>query len=333
MTFSCVHKTQKLTFCSCVLRVIMPSRKRTFSDLNESASDKKDAGSQELPSKKVKLEVDRSIKTRFLNSKDHKACIKYLQSIEESDLIQSLQIPQDVNREIAEYTTGLIKECGNKDCKAGICVLNEAMVNFENGKETEWNYCVEKDIFFCSLCKPSTVKFICCDTVQYVTDDTKCDGSVKYDDGKTRCFDEVYNKYSMRWKCQFCDDSDSEFDNDNSRTCRGCGKWMCYFHRETHKCPNAEHNIYCNLFDLCVKCDEWYCEGCQGPDGAVICAECQDLYCEKDWGDGYVCSCFKYIYGTCIAKDKENKLGQCDSEFCADMHCSECYCDSSLHQT
>ena len=301
------------------------SLKRTFSDLNDENATKY----PEPSAKRIKLADDQSMKTTFMNNKDHKECTEYLLSIEQADLIQSLQIPLDINREIAEFATGDIKQCGNKECKAGICVLNEAIIAFENGKETEWTYCNQKDVYFCELCEPSTIKFICCNTIQYVTEDRKC-GACR-DSDLPFCVDK-YGDYSllMGYKCNFCDALDDD------RTCKDCGEWACYFHHDMRGCYDDKHNGCCKSNGFCILCDEAFCDGCDDENG-YFCDKCWESFCgtcwkqQKDYMDCKVCD--SNVCQSCHAEGKKLRVQmcRCNGKFYATKQFalySDCTCSS-----
>ena len=108
--------------------------------------------------------------------------------------------------------------------------MNEAIIAFESGQKTGWTHCNQKDVYFCELCEPSTIKFICCNTIQYVTEDRKCAHS--WDSDHPFCVDEFEdNSLLMGYKCNFCDTLDDD------RTCKGCGEWTCFF---IMACDNAQ---------------------------------------------------------------------------------------------
>ena len=248
---------------------MMASRKRSFSSFNDM-----EKGDDMPPPKRMKFE-SRGTKTMFSDIRDHKECIGYLQSIESSELSQTLAIPFDINREIAEYATGTIHQCGNKKCNSDICVLNETLAEFVNGKETEWNYCSVQHVYFCALCKPSTIKFVCCDTVQHVTEERECYCNTEDD---ALCLNpEEHSESLMGYKCNFCDD--------NSGTCDECGRWMCEHHREFEICDMMKHKGCCTLLGDCRKCGRLFCKQC---DGGSMCDTCYDEHC-PDCLDGHTC--------------------------------------------
>merc|ERR1712228_422227 len=207
------------------------------------------------------------------------------------------------------YATGTIEECGNEACNAGVCVLNDAWINFENDIETDWSYCDEQDIFFCVLCKPSTIKFLCCDTIQYVTEDRKCWGKTSKAD-ITMCHDETFGIFGrlMSYKCNFCDDVEH---SDDERTCEECGKWACTFHRKLFKCiPNRTHNLCCIPSIQCSKCNHWMCTDCDGPGAIMFCEECKTWFCKNEWecgSEAYSCwdNEWQIVCGGCAVKERQ----------------------------
>ena len=51
--------------------------------------------------------------------------LKIFGSIEESELTQIMAVPHDINKEIAEYSTGSLTKCGDANCDGLISVLKE----------------------------------------------------------------------------------------------------------------------------------------------------------------------------------------------------------------
>ena len=98
-------------------------KKRKFNELNQNQyeSEKNDHSN---PSKKRR--IDRDIKSSlFGNESDHNQFKQIFESIENSQIIQTLSISHDINREIAEYATGNWAICENDDCGEILSALHE----------------------------------------------------------------------------------------------------------------------------------------------------------------------------------------------------------------
>ena len=61
----------------------------------------------------------------FVYFSDYTQFINILKAMEESELTDTLNIPHDINREIAEYATGDWIYCGNTECAELVSVLEE----------------------------------------------------------------------------------------------------------------------------------------------------------------------------------------------------------------
>ncbi len=227
---------------------------------------------------------DNSISSMFLNHVDHREFIKYFNPIEASQLSEIYQIPLAINREIAEFATGTIEQCANDNCNAGICVLNEEKILFQNKQEVKWNYCSIENKYFCSLCKPSTLRFICCDRVQCVTNTVKCAGNTNDDDNEM-CYDDQKNEYWMRYKCCFCVEN-------NDAGCSKCKLWRCVYHAEEDNAP-----IY-----PCWQCFGYWCPKCFQEVGMVNCDPCGTMYCRE---------CFDKMGGVCCDECNTGWCGDC----------------------
>ena len=64
----------------------------------------------------------RVIKTIFMDE-DDKECMKLLETIDGTQMIESFQIPMVINKCIAEYTIGELQQCSNKKCDTDILIL------------------------------------------------------------------------------------------------------------------------------------------------------------------------------------------------------------------
>eukprot|EP00484_Ammonia_sp_Unknown_P030749 CAMPEP_0197050202 /NCGR_PEP_ID=MMETSP1384-20130603/25152_1 /TAXON_ID=29189 /ORGANISM="Ammonia sp." /LENGTH=227 /DNA_ID=CAMNT_0042482575 /DNA_START=63 /DNA_END=747 /DNA_ORIENTATION=+ len=61
----------------------------------------------------------------FPNDSDHAEFVAIFSHVEASKLIQNLQIPHMISKEIAEFATGKIATCNNPKCKHEILVLHK----------------------------------------------------------------------------------------------------------------------------------------------------------------------------------------------------------------
>ena len=92
---------------------------------------------------KIKNDNDKQISSIFENKKDHNQFLQIYEILQKSKSMKNMSISSDINKEIAEYSTGKWVECG--ECKQMISVL------------------FEKDTYFCSGCM-TNVKYSKCDS-------------------------------------------------------------------------------------------------------------------------------------------------------------------------
>eukprot|EP01084_Bolivina_argentea_P059579 108824_1 len=302
----------------------MSSRKRQFEESDNSSSEP-----ILPPPKKQKLLNDYFYTSTFQNSTDHNQFVFYFNIIQKNQLIQSLNIPSIINREIAEYATGTIKPCSNLNCNEGICILNSDWKNFNKNKITKWTYCDRKNNYFCEKCKPHTLYFNCCDTTQCILNSKKCD-FLTYDKDKTKtmCYDRVKDTYLMGYKCLYCN-------YDENGICPDCGEWSCKYDRI--KCDNNQHNFCCSLMGICNKCNARFCNKCTddnyNAEFADFCCNCPKLFCGDCVCDMMKCEgCYGSFCEDCMNKQKNDV--SCD--ICSEWWCEKCvqqkniitkYCD------
>lgn len=186
--------------------------------------------------KKAKMD-DKGMKSMFNHIGDHMEFIKCLKIIDSSKLIRDLSIPLDISKEIAELSTGRIQTCSKEGCNGGICILKEDIEKFNNKQINDfdkWNYCKVKDKYFCHLCAPFTIRFICCHTIQCVKDYKKC----RWNREIQACCDHDY----MGFKCCYCDTDQA--------VCEICGEWMCVYHDEDDRCAAGIHRLCCAMITV-----------------------------------------------------------------------------------
>ena len=78
---------------------------------------------EENVSKRKKLGDIKS--SLFKHPSDHEQFLEIFESVEESELIQIMNVSHDISKEIAEYSTGNWKECGDTNCDGLVSVLKE----------------------------------------------------------------------------------------------------------------------------------------------------------------------------------------------------------------
>eukprot|EP01084_Bolivina_argentea_P306508 529666_1 len=265
-----------------------------------------------------------TIKSMFSDLCDQDQFMSYLKPIQQSQIATHLFIPFDILREISEFATGEIKQCSNNKCQAGICILNQHWIDFNNGHPKKWNYCPIENKYFCEICAPFTAKFICCDTIQCFKHYRKCAWNMSKDKYETMCDD--YDGPSMAYQCLYCDN-----DNDDNRLCIEHNEWMCYFHREITKCEQGIHNICCGGIFECVKCENEVCLECANHSGGFICDKCIGFICNECMDEakemiGILCKqCYSWFCNECV--DQQNIGKNC--KFCGKFSCNKCDCCDS----
>ena len=91
--------------------------KRTHNELSDNGNINKqhDSIEDQNASKRRKL-VSNIRSSIFKDSCDHDQFLKLLKSIKESELTEIMNVSHDINKEIAEYSTGDWINCCNKEC-------------------------------------------------------------------------------------------------------------------------------------------------------------------------------------------------------------------------
>eukprot|EP01084_Bolivina_argentea_P280536 479768_1 len=278
------------------------SKKRKLEFLQESSNQ----------CKKRKLSAPtKKIKSIFSHSKDHDEFLKYFHSIQQSSLPHSLNIPSDINKEIAAFSTGLIKKCSGSYCNARICVLNQDWIEFSNDTLSKWTYCSKTDKYFCDMCLPYTTHFHCCDTIQCFKGYRKCVWSG--DEIKCRYIGYFDDDVSiLSYKCMYCNNDMVWFE-----ICDDCSELSCCYHSWVYKCDANEHNMCCQTRN-CYSCNEQFCYGCDGSFWSNYkCDRCLEFWCnecaEAEGEDFFSCDkCCVQICNNC------QEITECE------FHCPDC---------
>ena len=294
------------------------SLKRTLSELNES--------NQDPPPKKMKLDNGLiSVRSIFNDEADHQQFLNYFSLITDSELSQSLNIPNDISSEIAQFSAGTIKEC--EQCKIDFNILNGDFVNFKTKGIKKWSHCSKTDKFFCELCSKQTINFDCCGTVQCVKNYEKC--TFIDDEEKGHCHNDDTNGVLMAYKCKFCSDDEEE-------NC-DCGKWHCQYHQDVMRaycqecgddaCLEGSHLTCEKCWDSL--CDRCFSNGCKSGTNewklcdvgvhVTLCGSCWDgVFCKGCNGD-YCSYCYDTWQGIRAEREKHCKI--CSGYFCARYGC------------
>eukprot|EP01084_Bolivina_argentea_P260709 440353_1 len=316
------------------------SKKRSFMDL----TDTNHHTTEEPPTKKQKLnELSSNIQSKlFLNSCDNKQFQTIFNSIDNSQLIQQLNISHIISKEIAEYSTGNIEHCANNECKTEIFILNEYIENYEcdheNSSELGFKYCYHSNKYYCKKCMEYAV----------ISMDCECD-----------YWNQLYWPYNSD-KCtnincnRIISDCDCSHSLNKPIPCSQCNKgndqhicYWCYendnYHR-TMECIQCD-KIFCNDcvgfhdYDrcICTECEQQTSANCGGNCGQKLnrlcheefryyddieyidsCVICNSMFCESCGDLNYCIGCNQSVCEKC------NKLNEGVNECDEDYICNKC---------
>eukprot|EP01084_Bolivina_argentea_P212271 360853_1 len=207
------------------------------------------------PVKKQKTSIKsyESINRIFSNSIDHKQFIEYLQSIENSEIINLLCVPTIINTFIAQYSCGDIKQCANTQCSEEFCILRGEFKEYQANNDylhkwfqNKYNVCWERNRLFCDKCSPYCRFFYCCELLQCTLELKPCDG---YKNDKIPCMKQQSINHNNKFIIYKCGQSETgymkchpcENDFEEGGICDGCGRFFCdYYHKQVHFCSKCE---------------------------------------------------------------------------------------------
>ena len=198
--------------------------------------------------KKMNNEIKSSL---FRCREDHDQFTTIFKLLQESELLEQMNIPSDINKEIAEYSTGeWVKHKG--DCNAMVSALWE---DISYGKSNDFK-CMEceKNCWFIGC---GCDKIIMCDSQQ---DSLRCNCCKEF-----RCND------CENYKCHLCPNV-------------YCGWCVAMERMECYRC----NRIFCGYCDnyarvgCCAMCGEYYCFDCIKLPGKKLLdfIKDEDSYCE-----------------------------------------------------
>merc|ERR1712228_916597 len=262
---------------------------------------------------------------------DNQQYLSYFAQISNSELLQTLSIPDVISKEIAEYSTGTIKEC--EACKIEFNVLNKECVDYHTKGIKKLSHCSKTNKFFCELCSEKTIDFICCGTVQCIKNYSKCTFIDDKENG--HCHDDIEDQTLMAYKCKYC-----ETENDDK--CGDCGEWHCDFHQYSmlsycRRCDAVScENAYKGL--TCEECFEFLCDSCFHKDckqknndsnwqicevgcHITLCCHCWDGVTCKGCNCDYCDYCYQIWQNMPGRAEHEKHCKICNGYFCARHGC------------
>lgn len=310
------------------------SRKRDFEQIKQSNEEEKNS-IRKRHKKELNINIKKEIQTMYCCYGDHEICVELIDIINDTNLIQQINLGIDIVREIAQYATSKVKKTCDK-CKTHIWILEQDYLDWinshkENFQEQElsllkkqwqikkiiieqqqdtpltvfqeWHTCPKSGKYWCKECRKNCVEFICCGSVQFKTSLEKC---LYVNDDNDKCYDRVENKFHMAYKCDYCDK------NDQHGNCQNCDQWLCPPHVDDHVCLE-EHRICCDggTIGPCAQCDD--------PDDPLIfCSNCEDDLDKK--------------YGHEWYYHRRQILCVCQNLDCWNIYCNVCDHDLSIYE-
>ena len=154
-----------------------------------------------------------------------------------------------INKEIAEYATGNIYNCNNKQCDEQIVIFHQDITKYDkqkhsNSKRLGFKYCSKSDTVYCPNCMDGVMIATSC----------PCKGLYFPSNPNTRCkrCKSVIHDNCMKM-CQRCDKNGiiSCFYCGHNRRCQGCNKFSC------NQCSNKMQDE--SDGGKCIVCDD--CHG------------------------------------------------------------------------
>ena len=96
------------------------------------------------------------VSSKLYHSSDQDQFRRIFKSIENSAYIRQLDVSKVINKEIAEYATGQIKDCANTECTEKIIILDQEFLEYNsdhsNSDELKFKYCADTQSFYCAQC-------------------------------------------------------------------------------------------------------------------------------------------------------------------------------------
>eukprot|EP01084_Bolivina_argentea_P258014 434809_1 len=251
----------------------------------------------------------------FSNIKDKKQFESIWKCINDSLLIQNMNIYLNITKCIAQYATGLIEQCSNQNCRKDIHILHNEIQYAENDNtsaEVGFKF-VYYDQYYCRECMDDVGCCACgcgCEQEAYRPNCRKCSG----------CQELIYHSVGSNTdNCCQCSVQKCNHDACNVILCGNCNQSKFWKLKECVECTK----LFCRNMRFPMKCikliQEWNNFG--------ICYKCYrgKVECDK-------CECYSPL--VCLSQKALNMLE--DDQYphlkCIEKKCNEfiCYnCDES----
>ena len=221
------------------------------------------------PRTKKRQRIEDSMKSALFSHKsDHQEFLEIFRAIEKSEIIKTLSISHDINKEIAEYATGQLLECQNAGCGQIIHILYE---------DCDWD-----DKIQCPGCNKDTQRRCC----------SECKNRYMANLNQPRicprCEDELcFECQEKSNKCIACDALHCKYCMKNQ--CECCEREFCEFYDEIDGYGKNETNAK-YIVGGCSIC------------GGIVCQDCISMPELVDIKGGYVNNC---ICNDCFKKHKD----------------------------
>eukprot|EP01084_Bolivina_argentea_P201057 343740_1 len=248
-------------------------------------------------------DVEIPLITHTFTGIDKQQYIKLFTIIQSCDLIKKLHIPREIKSEIAEYATGQVFNCLNKQCENKIIKLN-----CDDDTSSSSNYCSD----YCSDCNEYTTFCDMCHALVLILEGHKCswcdDIPFLHQDHR----DQSYHFAIMPAQCAECHQLYICLDCIDEGKCKICHHLYCFNCFDQRDLANPPKGIECSCCDNYIPKPHKNCKNIYGyinsNAGLIILDVCSE------------CECF--ACGDCIIE-----CGKCNTIFCY-----ECYQETELIQ-
>eukprot|EP01084_Bolivina_argentea_P290892 499799_1 len=263
----------------------------------------------------------------FLNFSDLKQFQNIAKQIQQCKCIKSMNVPDDIIKQIAEFSTGTIKQCSNYKCKNDMSILKEYTAfdlldydesgnEFDDEFEEENKFMVYKNSnnetqfisneacneFYCLDCTNNCC-FLCkdcwCRNVPTII--THCDRCNKCNKPLTECDGCDFQHCYCKRECLTCDAQYCAIDAEEVfRLCEMCGNASC---KDCMKQVSFDKDA--DEYDIQYVCSDCCC----GNEVTVNCDEC-GIKCKLLYEGNFL------LYSDDKKTEMMEKCFECDNYIC-----------------
>ncbi len=143
----------------------MSTKKRSFKEVNDDANLPININEPSQKKQKIAAKSANITSKLFENQYDQCQFQKLYKSITASSLVKSMDISSDLIQELAEFATGRLKQCSNKECKDRISVLRQDKELYDEthnyASKLKYKICQHTKQIYCGECMNKTMLTTC----------------------------------------------------------------------------------------------------------------------------------------------------------------------------